>query len=575
LPRPRVEQQRLQRRPKPPLGARRAGAPVQYGGKLRTAGFTDVRSLDAATAFDTASAAIEGLIYDRLLTYDERGEITPELAESFTPSADGRVYTVSLRRGVLFHDGSELEATDVKRSIERSLHVDTPCPVPSYYDRLEGYAAYHAGKAPELAGVRVTGKYSLELRLSQPDSTFPLLMALPIMAPLCKSAGRTYSRGFSGQACGAGPFKLVEFEGGNRIRVVRHEGYWKKGEPKLDEIEWQLNVQPFTQRYKFERGELDYVAELSFADSLAYSNDPTWKPLGAWEVPHVVFGMFMNTELPPFDDVHVRRAVAYAIDREALAKLRPGMITPSYRMVPDSITPDAPDLPRQRHDYARALEEMRLAGLAYDPSTGRGGYPGTIRYLTLIDSFGQASAEVYQQQLARIGLRIRLETVGWPTFLAKTGRAKTVAMGTAGWNADYPDPSTFFEPILSSRAIQEEESQNAAFFRNAELDRVLDEARLATDAGRRRTLYRRAEAIVVDQAPWAITYANRALELTQPYVHGYAPHPVLTRHVRGAFIDRDARPATLARARRARSTLGLAFALAPAPPGPTTRSPAP
>ncbi|HMR75870.1 MAG TPA: ABC transporter substrate-binding protein, partial [Polyangiaceae bacterium] len=105
-----------------PIGQDRPGPP-QRGGTLRTAFFTDVRSLDAATAFDTASGAIESLIYDRLVSYDAAGKIAPQLAESVDVQDDGKRYIFTLRRGVLFHDGTPLTAADVKRSIERSLHV--------------------------------------------------------------------------------------------------------------------------------------------------------------------------------------------------------------------------------------------------------------------------------------------------------------------------------------------------------------------------------------------------------------------------------------------------------------------
>lgn len=541
--------------PAPPLPA--AGSPTpRQGGTLHAATFSDVRSLDAATAFDTVSSVIESLLYDTLVSYDAEGRLTPQLAERWALSDDGRRYTFSLRRGVLMHDGRELTADDVKRSMERALHPDTPCPVPSYYDKIEGYAAYHAGRAPTLSGVRVSGRYELQISLSSPDSTFLLLLALPIMAPLCESAGRTWRASFNLEACGAGPFKLEAYEAGLRVRVVRHHGYWKKGEPKLDAVEWQLGVQPFTQRFKFERGELDYLRELTEADSQQYRSSAAWAGQGAWESSLVTLGVFMNTQLPPFDDVHFRRAVAFAIDREQVSSVRPGNTTPRARMVPASITPDRPGQAHHRYDPARALEELALAGYPYDPATGRGGYPEAIEYLAIIDSFSQQSAELIQQQLARVGVRLRLSVVGFPTFLAKSGRPRAVKMGFAGWHADYPDPSTFFEPILSSRSIQEEDSQNASFFANAELDALLDEARISTDEARRAQLFERAEQLVVEQAPWVPVHDYRAFELWQPYLRGYRPHPLLPQYVRGAWLDRAERAAS----RRAPRTT-LAWAL--------------
>jgi ABC-type transport system substrate-binding protein len=535
-----------------PIGKDRPGTP-QRGGTMRTAFFTDVRSLDAATAFDTASAAIESLIYDRLVSYDENGKTTPQLAESVDVQDDGKRYVFSLRRGVLFHDGTALTAADVKRSIERSLHSNTPCPVPSYYERIVGYRAYHDGKAKHLSGVKVQGDHVVSVQLTEPDATFLHVMALPIVAPVCKSAGTTWDRNFSSTPCGTGAFKVERYENGQIIRLVRHDGYWQKGKPYLDAIEWYLSMQSFTQRFKFERGDLDYIREFSEADSQLYRTDPKWRGKGRWEASLTTLGSFMNTELAPFDNRHVRRAVAFAINREQVAAIRPGHVQAHTKIVPNALIPTTPGYPGQRFDYQKALEEMRLAGYAYDPATGKGGYPHEIPYLAIIDSNSAQAAEVYQQHLARIGIRIRIQLVGWPTYLAKSSRRKTAQMGFVGWHADFPDPSTFFEPILASKAIQEEESQNAAFFRNKELDGVLDRARRSTDDALRKRMYRRAEAIVAEEAPWATAYAYRYYELWHPYVHGYTPHPVLTQNVGAMWFDQVGRK--LAESGRCKSLL--------------------
>lgn len=549
----------------PPIGEDR-DVPPQRGGVLRTAFFTDVRSLDAATAFDTAASAIEQLIYDRLVSYDRDGKLVPELAERIEVSPDGKRYTFPLRRGVLFHDGTELTARDVKRSLERALHPKTPCPVPSYYERLVGYADYHDGKAPELTGVRVEGDYLISFELTEPDATFLHIIALPVAAPLCKSAGTTWDRTFSSQPCGAGPFKVERFENGQIIKLVRHDGYWQKGKPYLDGIEWYLSMQAFTQRFKFEQGDLDYIRELGEADSLLYRTSPAWRGRGAWEPSLTSNGSFMNTEMPPFDNRHFRRAVSFAIDRDQVASIKPGHVRSCAKIVPEVLIPSTPDYPKQRYDYQRALEEMRLAGYPYDPETGKGGYPEEIPYLAMIDSYAVTSAQVYQQQLAKIGIKLRIQVVGWPTFLARTSRRKTVPFGFTGWHADFPDPSTFFEPILSTKSIQDEESQNTAFFSNKELDALLERARRSVDEKERLSLYRRAEEIVVEEAPWATAYSYSYFELWQPYVKGYRPHPVMTQYVRDAWFDVEQRRRVATGARlKKRTTLAFAMALGARP----------
>ena len=210
----------------PPIGVDRPGPP-QRGGTLRTAFFTDVRSLDAATAFDTASAAIESLIYDRLVTYDAKGKITPQLAESIDVEDGAKRYVFTLRRGVLFHDGTPPDRGGCEAEHSALAALQDAVPVPSYYERIVGYKAYHNGKAKELTGVRVEGDHVVSIQLTEPDATFLHIMALAIVAPVCKSAGETWDRNFSSKPCGTGPFKVTRYDNGQVIRVVRHDGYWE------------------------------------------------------------------------------------------------------------------------------------------------------------------------------------------------------------------------------------------------------------------------------------------------------------------------------------------------------------
>ena len=135
--------------------------------------------------------------------------------------------------------------------------------------------------------------------------------------------------------------------------------------------------------------------------------------------------------------------------------------------------------------------------------------------------------------------------------------------GFVGWQADFPDPASFFEPTLSSRAIQDEGSQNYAFFSNAELDRVLDRARAELDRERRFELYARAEEIVRDEAPWVPSYGTRMMEIWQPYVQGYEPHPILPQRFHKVWLD----PAARSLARGAGGDPALALFRLPRSPG--------
>jgi ABC-type transport system substrate-binding protein len=528
---------------------------------LRLGNFADVRSLEPTLSFDVVAGAVEQLLFDRLVDYDRQGNVVPLLAERLEVAADGRRHSFVLHRGVLFHDGEELTADDVKRSIERALHHDTPCPAPSFYQSIAGYDQFHNGKknargqvvyAEHLAGVVVAGRYLVHIDLSEPDATFLPALTLFFLAPVCKSAGSTYAPEWSGHACGTGPFRLEQWLTSRQLDVVRHPGYFQSGKPYVDRVRFYMLMPSLTQRFKFEEGDLDHIRDFSFTDSIAYRRDPRWRPFGQWEPGKTTISIFLNTQMKPFDNVELRRAFAAAIDWQQIAALREEELVPTTQMVPPAIASHDPSFPGQKYDVAAALEHMKKAGYAYDPATGTGGYPEPVRYLAPAESLPSDSiGPVAAQQLAKIGIRLEIKSVSWPTFLAESGKREAAALGYGGWIMDFPDPSDFFEPTLSTEAIQEEETRNVAFYSNPEFDRILKEAHSELDPKRRLALYRRCEEIVRDDAPWAIGLTQRFYEVVQPYVHGYAVDNTHTRDMREVWLD----PQERARASRARGRL--------------------
>jgi len=524
-----------------PIGGGAAGGVTPArGGTLRVATFVNIRTLDPALAYDEATTPIVAMLFGRLVTWDAEGHVVPDLAERFEASDDGLTYTFTLRENLHFHDGTELGAGDVVRSIERTLHRKTPSPGASHYEAIRGFAEFHGGKAEHLAGLRAVGDRTVQIELSAPDATFLPLLTLSFVAPVCPSMGATIDTQAPALPCGAGPFRLASFEPESGMRLVRHEGYHVPGRPYLDAIEWSTTVPPQTQRYRFEEGALDLLRELSTADSARFVADARWAGLHAWVTKKATNGIFLNTEMAPFDSAAVRRAVAFAIDPSVLPKVRPD-VAETDRMLPASVPGPARTQRMRTHDLERALAEMGRAGYAFDPATGKGGYPHEIDYITVPDSFEQQAAEVYAQQLAKIGLRIRIKLAPFASYLAEVSRRRASPMGWTGWTADFPDPSNFFEPTLSSKAIQDEGSQNVAFFSNEELDRVLARAHTERDRARRMELYERAEEIVRDLAPWIPATVSRALEVRQPYVHGYAAHPILPAQLAEVWLDSPGR----------------------------------
>lgn len=527
-----------------PLGMPRVAGDTsapRRGGMLRVATGVAMQTLDPAIAYDEAARAVGDLMFARLVTWDQQGKLVTELAQQMDALDGGARYRFTLRPGLVFHDGAPLDAAAVKRSLERTLHPRTPSPGASFYAHLRGFEAYRSGEAAAITGILVTDPRTVEMWLDAPDATFPSLLALGFAAPVCPSSGAKVEASQPTPPCGAGPFRLREHEQGQRIVLERFEGYHESGKPYLDGVEWLLNVPSRTQRWRFEARELDLIIELTGIDMVRFASDATWQPYRAWVTGADTHGVFLNTSMPPFDNRHLRRAVAFALDGGVLEKMHPG-VTETTRVVPGAVPGPSHDRPMRRHDLALALEEMKRAGHPFDPATRRGGYPEEVDYFTVPDSFEQFAGEVFQQQLAKIGIRIRLRLVSWASFLSLVTTRDRSPMGWRGWGADYPDPSNFFEALLVSGAIRDSDCQNVSFFSSAELDDVVSRAHSEIDLGTRWQLYQRAEEIVRDEAPWVPVYTHRALHLWQPHVRGYQPHPVEPFRLRDVWLAERGEP---------------------------------
>lgn len=520
-----------------PLPSAASLAP-RRGGTITVASFGDIRSLDPANVADGLAPHVLEAIFAGLVDYDADGIIQPDLAERWDVADGGKTYRFTLRQGVRFHDGEELTADDVKRSVERALHPSAPNPSASYYASLAGWDDFSAKRRDTLTGVEVEGRYLVSFHLTEPDATFLPLMAMVSLRPVCRSAGDRYDDTW--HACGAGPFKLPPggWDRAREVRLERHPGYFRPGLPYLDGVRFQFHVNQTSQKFKFARGEQDVLRDFLAPDLLKFQADPRWTPFGDFEAEHAVSGESMNTEMPPFDNVEIRRAVASAIDREQLRLVRAANLRVADQLVPPAVFGHDDTLRGQHHDLAEALEHMRRAGYPYDPETRTGGWPHVIPYLVYKQSLVEFTSQVLKEQLARIGLRIEIHVVNYPTFLAIRNRRGQSPMAPGSWTQDYPEALSFLEPLFTTRSINDEDSNNASFYKNPRFDELIDRAKRELDGAARKKLYSEAQTILCDDAPWAFTYYYRSYTQRQPYVRDFRSHPMWGQDLKGVWLDR-------------------------------------
>jgi ABC-type transport system substrate-binding protein len=526
--------------PDPPSAPRWRGAgndEPRNGGTFVFHHEANVRSLDPHIAYDELSGMAIRLLFDGLLDYDQRSELVPSLAEALpTVSEDGRTFRFRLRRGVRFHpmpghpEGRELVAQDVRWSLLRLMSKDVGSPGYPFYASIEGADAYHEGTADDVAGIRVLDRYTIEFQLKEADQTFLNALAMPFAYPVPRENYEHWGDAVMFHPVGTGPFVFEAWERGVQLSFLRNDRYFrdKRGPDRMIYLE---NVARELAAQRFRNGDIDSIHRQSPSDYRFFKESAAWRPYMVEEPRGSTYGIGFNCEMAPFDDVHVRRAIAFALDREGWSRARAGRLLPAGQLLPPSIPGYDPDLPsNQTFDLDRAREEMRLAGHPDGLSE-----PITV-WITGQDDTSRQYGELLQSDLARIGIDVRLRFVSFAVYLTESGKPNTVPAFFTGWNLDFPDPSNFLF-LMDQKSIHPEHSENRSFYRNPEVDRLLEEGKSERDRERRLSLYRQANEIVAHDAPWAFLYYTLSMELWQPYVRNYDPHPVWSEDYREVWLD--------------------------------------
>jgi ABC-type transport system substrate-binding protein len=508
----------------PPPRFHGAGATSPHrGGTLRFSIVDDVRGLDPAFAFDEFSLTAEHLLYDTLVDFApalaaDPLAVVPDLAETWSVSSDGLVYTFTIRAGATFSDGEPVLAEDFQYSFSRLLSTDVASPGAQFYSGI--------------SSTRAVDDRHFEIRLSAPDVSFLQRLAMVFVTP----QKRTYVAGLGGRIgdrpLGTGPFVLEEWKPGERMVFARNARYWNHDLPYLDRIVLELLVPPDVAALKFMAGELETVDRLRPDDYLRLARTAAWAPYIDHQPSMQVSGEGMNVTRKPFDDRRVRLAMNYAIDKRSAIVLSNGRAVPAHGILP----PPMPGYDESLNDYPYdpALARQLLTQAGY-----RDGFD--VTYTTYLDPLVQTIAQSIQADLAQVGVRVHLSYVTSPAFYTAVGRGE-LDFFPAGWTMDFPDPSDFLDTMFHSRSITPENSNNYGRYSNPALDTLLDRARIEPNARRRLALYREAERLIHDDAPWIFHYHLVAVEARQPYVMGYRPHPVWLRDYRRAWLDEPRRP---------------------------------
>jgi len=472
----------------------------------------DVPTLDPAAGYDTASWNFEQMIFDTLVRYSDAGvDLVPDVATDWSESPDARFFTFHLRHDARFTNGRGVTAGDFKYEIERVLNPATRSKGMEYFREITGAADFQAGRAHDVSGIEIPDPWTIAFHLDGPDPIFVQKLAMPFAAAVPREEVERWGEDFSSHALGSGPFKLAQWIGGQRIVMVKNPGYFIKGLPRLDAVVEEIGVSDDLQWLKFEAGAID-VSRIPSAEFLYVMK--TLRTLTIHIVDIATEYLGMNCRMKPFDDVRVRRAFNYAVDKHKIIALLNGRAVVARGVLPPGLPGFDPDLKGYPYDPARARQLLEEAGV-------RKGFSPTLWMRA--DRTEMMIGQSIQQDLALVGVHVELKPVAWAPLLEAIRQPDTVALVNLGWEADFSDPQNFLE-VLFSR--QQWGGNNDTFYYNPEVDKLLAAAAPLNDRARRYALYNRAEQMVVADAPWVFLYNPVAYMIRQPWVNGYVLNPM-------------------------------------------------
>ncbi len=528
-PTPTLRQQGASPTATPTPTTSQAGTPAsgekRRGGRLVRL-WSDPPTLDPHLTTDVSSAFVIIEVYGGLVTIDPELKIVPDLAQSWEVSNGGRTYTFHLRQDAKFHNGKPVTAQDFKWSMERAADPRTLSPVvDQYLGDIVGVKDKLAGRATEVQGVRVIDEHTLELTIDAPKTYFLAKLTYPTAFVLDRENVEG-DRAWTRRPNGTGPFKLAEYILGERILLERNDNY-HLGPAYLDSVELLLGGG--TAMLMYENGEIDMTGVgLADIDRVLDPNNPLNKELHIAPTDFSLTYIGMNVTMPPFDDIKVRQALNYALNREEIASIVLGdLALPAKGILPPGFPAYNPDRQGFTYDPERARQLLQESKYN-DPAT----FPRIT--LTVAGGFGasvgldlEVILESWRQNL---GINVEVQQVEFATFLQDLQR-KRFQMFETGWIADYPDPENFLDVFFHTGSVI-----NHSAYSNPEVDRLLEEARVEQDQQRRFQLYRQVEDIVLEELPVIpLWHSGERHVLIKPYIHDYFLVPLVIPKLRYVY----------------------------------------
>lgn len=441
--------------------------------------------------------------YLPLLTYKrvngvEGSKVVPGLAESLPKiSNGGKTYTLTLRKGLKYSDGTPVKASDFTTTVERLFKINSPGSF--YYESIVGAEQFAKTKKGGISGIKTDDKSGkIEIELVAPHGSFTNELAMLFVAPLPPN---TPAKNLTTDPPPAtGPYVISKVEQGRNWSYKRNPYWAKDNGPEVSEvpagnfnkIELKVVRNDATQVNEIERNKTMWMQTLVPSDQREAIVNKYEGTQFRVEHPLNIYMFWMNTEQAPFDDAKVRQAVNYAVDTDALERIYAGSLAAAHQILPQGM-PGYKPLNLYPHSMTKAKELIAEA----NPSDR------DITVWTDNESPNDEAGAYYQDVLNKLGFNATLKTINADNYYTIIGNEKTPDLDT-GWLAyfaDYPNPNAFFQPLLSGESIAPTGNTNFARIDEPDLNEKI--AKLAEEplGPEQESAYAELDRSFMEQAP--------------------------------------------------------------------------
>ena len=461
---------------------------------LVVANIYDAKTLDPQATNDVASSGAMLQIYETLVTVDDDNNVHPQLAEKWEKT-DDRTYKFYLRKGIKFHNGEEMKASDVKYTIERAMSPKGAA--------IQNYSS-------EVDAVEIVDDYTVIIKTKRPSTPFLASLSHTWASILNEKATEAAGDNYGMHPVGTGPFEFLSWNKGDRLTLERFDGF-HGNKPAYRTLVIRAITEPTNRTIELESGAVDIAYKITTNDIKRVEENKNLKLMRIMDNSTAYMGF--NCEKAPFSDVRVRQAISMAIDTVGINKV-------VFRGVGQAPTgPIAPNvkyadktLPVHKRDVEGAKKLLAEAGYpnGFDAEIWTNDKKERVDMATII-----------QSELAEVGINVKIKVLEWGAYLDGL-KAKRHDMFIIGWVATVPDPDFAVGAVFHSSM---KGKMNFAFFGDDQVDALIEKGKTFPDGPERAKVYKDLQKLLNEKCPWVYLLNDEQICGLRKNVQGFEPSP--------------------------------------------------